>query len=257
MKQSKYADATILGSISVFVHFLLIEMESQKNLHNLNSKTKTLNKISSINKSMYGLNKEEIRVFKNCNSPRKIQDFVEKIPINFEPEGDTFLSPREVLRQNRAHCIEAACLAAAMFQFHGQPPLIVDLTAVPDDEDHVIAVFQQHGHWGAISKTNHAVLRYREPIYKTIRELVMSYFHEYIQNKTKRKTLRSYTNPINLRKYNVKGWITDEDDIWYIADNICETKHFPILSRKQIATLRKADPIEVKSGEILEWKRPK
>ena len=204
---------------------------------------------------MFGLNQDEIDLFKKCNTPQKIQDLIDTIPINFEASGeDTFLSPREVLKQNRAHCIEAACLAAAILQFHGQPPLIVDLTAVKSDEDHVIAVFKQHGHWGAISKTNHAVLRYREPVYKTIRELVMSYFHEYIKNETKKKTLRSYTNPINLKQFNAKKWITDKEYIGYIVDKIYATKHFPILSRKQIATLRRADDIEIKSGKIHEWK---
>ena len=204
---------------------------------------------------MFGLNQDEINLFKKCNTPRKIQDLIDTIPINFEASGeDTFLSPREVLKQNRAHCIEAACLAAAILQFHKQPPLIVDLTAIKSDEDHVIAVFKQHGHWGAISKTNHAVLRYREPVYKTIRELVMSYFHEYIKNETKKKTLRSYTNPINLKQFNAKKWITDKEYIGYIVDKIYATKHFPILSRKQIATLRRADDIEIKSGKIHEWK---
>lgn len=204
---------------------------------------------------MDSINKEEREIFKKCNSPRKIQDLLDSIPINFEQSGDSFLSPREVLKQNRAHCIEAACLAAAILQFHRQQPLIIDLTAVREDEDHVIAVFRQHGHWGALSKTNHAVLRYREPIYKTIRELVVSYFHEYIKNETKKKTLRSYTNPINLRQFNAKGWITDEKDLWYIVDEIYATKHIPLLSRKQIATLRKADNIEIKSGEIHEWEK--
>jgi hypothetical protein len=203
------------------------------------------------------LNNEEIELFKKCNSPRKIQDYLDTIPMNFEYAGDSFLSPREVLRQNRAHCIEAACLAAAILQFHGQQPLIVDLTAVRDDQDHVIAVFRQHRHWGALSKTNHAVLRYREPIYKTIRELVLSYFHEYIKNNTRKKTLRSYTNPINLTQFNKKGWITAEKDIWYIVDKIYATRHIPLLSRKQIATLRKADIIEIKSGKIIEWRKEK
>ena len=204
---------------------------------------------------MHAFNKEEIKVFKTLNTPRKIQDFLDKIPINFEPTGDTFLSPREVLKQNRAHCIEAACLAAAILRVHGHEPLILDLTAIRGDLDHVIAVFKQHGHWGAISKTNHAVLRYREPVYKTIRELVMSYFHEYIHNGTKKKTLRSYTNPINLAQFDKKGWITDEKDLWYIVDKIFKTKHIPILSRKQSASLRKADDVEVQAGEITEWKQ--
>ena len=203
---------------------------------------------------MKELTKEERQIFRMCNTPRKIQNFLDTIPINFEESGDSFLSPRRVLKENRAHCIEAACLAAAMLQFHNQEPLIVDLTAVKTDLDHVIAVFRQHGCWGAISKTNHAVLRYREPVYKTIRELVLSYFHEYMKNETGAKTLRSYTNPINLNQFNKKEWITDEEEIWYIADKICEIKHIPLLSRKQIATLRKADPIEIKSGSLVEWK---
>lgn len=203
---------------------------------------------------MYGFNKEEIKLFKRLNTPRKVQNFLDTIPINFEPTGDTFISPREVLKQNRAHCIEGACLAAAILRFHGHEPLIVDLTAVKGDFDHVIAVFKQHGHWGAISKTNHIVLRYREPVYKNIRELVMSYFHEYIHNDTKAKTLRSYTNPINLSQFDDKGWTTEEKNLWYIVTKILETPHHKILNRKQIATLRKADPVEIQAGEITEWK---
>lgn len=204
---------------------------------------------------MYGFNQEEIKLFKKLNTPRKAQDFIDKIPINFEPTGDTFLSPREVLKQNRAHCIEAACLAAAILRFHGHKPLIVDMTSNKTDTDHVIAVFKQHGHWGAISKTNHAVLRYREPVYKTIRELVMSYFHEYIKNDTKKKTLRCYTHPIDLSQFDTKFWTTDEKDIWYIVQHIFRTKHINILSRKQVATLRKADHVELDAGEITEWKQ--
>jgi len=204
---------------------------------------------------MYGFNKEEITLFKSLNTPRKVQNFIDTIPINFEPTGDTFLSPREVLKQNRAHCIEAACLAAAILRVHGHTPLIVDMTSNNTDTDHVIAVFKQHGHWGAISKTNHAVLRYREPVYKTIRELVMSYFHEYIKNDSKKKTLRSYTNPIDLSQFDIKSWTTDEKDLWYIVHHIFATKHIPVLNRKQIATLRKADHVEVQAGEITEWKQ--
>jgi len=204
---------------------------------------------------MYGFNKEEIKLFKTLNTPRKIQNFLNTIPINFEPAGDTFLSPREVLKQNRAHCIEAACLAAAILRVHGYPPLIVDLTSRKGDEDHVIAVFKQHAHWGAISKTNHAVLRYREPIYKNIRELVMSYFHEYVHNSTQKKTLRSYTNPINLSRFDKKGWTTDEKDLWYIVDHIFKVKHKKILNKKQIASLRDADTLEIQAGEITQWKK--
>lgn len=119
-------------------------------------------------------------ILRLLKTPRKIQDFLEEIPINFEPEGDTCLSPRRVLRERRAHCIEGAMLAALALRIQGERPLVLDLEASAQDHDHVIALFKRHGCWGAISKTNHAVLRYREPVYKTIRELVLSFFHEYM-----------------------------------------------------------------------------
>ncbi len=203
---------------------------------------------------MFNLNEKELAILKPLNTPRKIQAFLNTIPINFEPEGDTCLSPRMVLEQNRAHCIEGAMVAAVALRIHGYPPLLVDLTTSKDDFDHVIAVFEQDGHWGAISKTNHAVLRYRDPIYKTIRELVMSYFHEYFDQKG-RKTLRSFTDPVNLSVFDHKGWITASKDVWYVATHLGKVKHHPILSRKQIALLKKADSVEMKSGDLVEWKR--
>lgn len=204
---------------------------------------------------MYGLTKHELNTLKQLNSPRKIQDFLELMPNNFEPEGDTCLSPRQVLAERRAHCIEGAMLAALALRVHGHPPLLLDLTASPKDFDHVIAPFRQHGHWGAISKTNHAVLRYREPVYKTIRELVLSYFHEYT-DKHGKKTLRSFSDPVDLSRFDKQGWMTSGEEVWYVAEHLVEIKHYPLLSRAQIATLRPADPIEIVAGEIIHWKKP-
>lgn len=201
--------------------------------------------------------KEELKLFKSLNTPKKIQDYINKIPINFEPNGDTCLSPRQVLDQNRAHCIEGALLAAVILRYHGEKPLVLDLTTSKKDFDHVVALFKRHGYWGAISKTNHAVLRYREPIYKTIRELVMSYFHEYFTNDDGKKTLRSYSGPVNLAKFDKKNWMSSKKDLWYIADHLCKVKHYNILNKKQISFLRKAEPIEIEAGKILEWKDPK
>src|SRR5258706_1561416 len=110
---------------------------------------------------MHGLTRDELRQLRKLDTPRKIQDFLETIPLNREPDGDTCLSPRRVLRERRAHCIEGAMLAALAFRLHGERPLILDLTSSFHDLDHVIAVYKQHNHWGAISKTNHSVLRYR------------------------------------------------------------------------------------------------
>ena len=203
---------------------------------------------------MFGFTKEEVKLFKSLNNPKKIQDFLNQIPINKELNGDTCISPKEVLKQNHAHCIEGAMLAATILRFYNQPPLLLDLTASKRDFDHVVALFKKDGYWGAISKTNHAVLRYREPIYKTIRELALSYFHEYFLNENGKKTLRSYSIPINLSKLDYKNWMTSEKNVWCVPEYLIKAKHYPILTKKQILFLRKAEPIEIEAGKLIEWK---
>lgn len=205
---------------------------------------------------MFGLSEKELSILKKLNSPVKIQEFLNKIPINFEENGDMCLSPRMVLNLNKCHCIEGSILAALALRINGFKPLVVDMTASKDDFDHVIAVFKKYGKWGAISKTNHAILRYREPVYNSVRELVMSYFHEYINDDGK-KTLRSYSNPVDLSRFDNKGWMTCEEEVWYIPDYLAEVKHFPIINNRQIAGLRKADDIEMKAGKLVEWKSNK
>lgn len=201
------------------------------------------------------LSPAERRVFARLDTPAKIQDFLNAIPINHEPDGDTCLSPREVLKQNRAHCMEGAMLAAAILRFHGHKPLVLDMTAAQDDQDHVVALFRRHGHWGAISKTNHAVLRYREPVYRTIRELALSYFHEYFLQKNGKKTMRTFSGPVDLSRFDGRGWMISEDDVWYVPEYLCEVRHFPLLTRAQTAALRPADEIEIKAGSLTEWRR--
>jgi hypothetical protein len=202
---------------------------------------------------MFGLTRDELRVLRRLNTPRKVQEYLDELPINFEPEGDTCLSPRRVMRERRAHCIEGAMLAALAFRIHGQRPLLLDLESCEHDQDHVVALFKQHGCWGAVSKTNHAVLRYREPVYRTLRELVLSYFHEYF-DKRGFKTLRSYSRPIDLSRFDAWGWMTSEEDNWFVVNHLCDARHSPLLTRQQIATLKRAHPIEIKAGEIVEWK---
>ena len=202
-----------------------------------------------------GFSKEDLALFRRLNTPSKVQDFLNAIPINREPEGDTVLSPLRVLRERRAHCIEGAMLAAAIFRFHGQRPLLVDMEACASDQDHVIAVFKRGGHWGAISKTNHPVLRYREPVYRTIRELIMSYFHEYTPVGGKKKTLRTYSLPVDLSRFDKIQWMTRDGDVWEVAYHLCDVKHFPILNRSQIASLRTLDPIEIETSSREEWPR--
>lgn len=203
---------------------------------------------------MFGLSVVELRTLKRLTNARKIQDYLNSLKQNHEPEGDTCLSPRRVLREKRAHCIEGAMLAALAFRLQGQKPLILDLESARHDFDHVVALFKEHGCWGAVSKTNHGVLRYREPVYRTIRELVLSYFHEYF-DKNGFKTLRRYSNPVDLSRFDQKGWMTNEGHNWFIAQHLVEVPHKNLLTRSQIATLRRADPIEIKMGEIVEWKK--
>jgi hypothetical protein len=184
------------------------------------------------------------------STPAKIQDYLNALPFHFVDANDTCLSPKEVMHFGTSQCMEGAMLAATALRFHGFLPLIVDLTATHDDADHVIAVFKQNGHWGAISKTNHAVLRYREPIYRNIRELIMSYFHEYFLHDG-RKTLRSFTKPINLARFDKLGWMTSEEPVWYIPEYLVKVKHFPILTPKQRKNLRLADAIEIAAGKLV------
>jgi hypothetical protein len=195
------------------------------------------------------------RLYKRLNSPAKVQTFISDLPANFELSGETYMSPLRTLREQRAHCMEGAMLAASIFRFHGRPPLLMDLRAKKPDQDHVVALFEVGGYWGAISKTNHAVLRYREPIYKTLRELALSYFHEYIDNATGRKNLREYSVPVNLRRFEKLEWETTEDDLWEIVSAVDDARHFNLVTKKQEQLLRLAERVEVRVGEIVEWKK--
>jgi hypothetical protein len=178
--------------------------------------------------SRYGFDAGEARVLKALKTPEKIQRFLDiDIAYNKEPDGDTIRSPRRVLRDKLAHCLEGALLAAAALRVQGFPPLLLDLEAVRDD-DHVLAVFRQHGHWGAIAKSNYSGLRFREPVYRNLRELVMSYFEHYF-NASREKTLRNYSRPVNLSRFDRMGWMTAEDDLWPISDHLANIPHLPLL----------------------------
>ncbi len=144
-------------------------------------------------------------------------------------------------------------LAALALRVHGERPLVLDLTAAAGDQDHVVALFRRYGCWGAISKTNHAVLRYREPVYKTVRELVLSYFHEYFLQSNGKKTLRSFSRPIDLSRFDKKGWMTSEEDVWFVPEYLADVHHTSLLSRAQIASFRPAETIEREAGAIVEW----
>ncbi len=173
--------------------------------------------------------KDELSVLKKLRSPEKIQLFLDEgLQYNKEPGGSTCRSPRRVLRDRVGHCAEGTFFAAAALRIHGHEPLILDLEAVRDD-DHLLAVFKQDNHWGAIAKSNYAGLRFREPIYRTIRELAMSYFEHYYNLKGE-KTLRAFsTRPLNLKRFDRNFWMTSEDDLWEICEQLCIVPHSRIM----------------------------
>jgi len=185
-------------------------------------------------------------------TPQKIQDFLDALPINHEKNGETCFSPRLVLRHKKAHCLEGALLAAAALKLHGQTPLIINFKTLEGDEDHAVTLFKQDGLWGALSKTNHAVLRYRDPLYKTVRELALSYFHEYFLTTTGKKTMCAYSKPMNMNRFGT-AWIATEEELWPIAYALADMPHIPIASKKALAKARPATPFERTAYDRTEW----
>lgn len=202
---------------------------------------------------MFGLTKEEIRILKKINTPIKIQSFLDTIPINWEKDGETYMSPQRVLQKNKAHCLEGAMFAVLCFWINKQKSYILDLKSDCGD-DHTLAIYKINGHWGAISKTNHATLRFRDPVYKTIRELALSYFHEYFDIKTGKKILESYSLPFDMRRFGTK-WITSKKELFEIAEALEKSPHKRFYPPKNKKFLRKADKMEIKAGKIIEWKK--
>jgi len=177
-----------------------------------------------------GFSAREWNSLRRLGAPEKIQRFLDvDVGYNKEPGGATCRSPRRVLRDRVAHCLEGALFAAAALRAQGFPPLLLDLEAVRDD-DHVLAIFKQRGRWGAVAKSNFAGLRYREPVYRTLRELVMSYFEHYF-NLRGEKTLRNYSRPVNLARFDRIGWMTTEQDLWAVSDHLFAISHTPLLPR--------------------------
>jgi hypothetical protein len=215
---------------------------------------KNLRRTRKASRETLGLTPGEFAVLRRLRTPEKIQSFLYDLKQNFEPDGDSCHSVRTVLKARRAHCIEGAMLAAAALWVHGQPPLLMDLQAVRDF-DHVVAVFRRHGRWGAISKTNGIGLRWRDPVYRTLRELSMSYVHEYY-NKRDHKTLRTFSLPYDLRRMQPADWVTAEDGAWDVIDRLEATRHFDLMGGRHVKSLVRRDPFERKVGNLLQFKRP-
>jgi hypothetical protein len=181
----------------------------------------------------------ENAIFRRLNTPARIQRFLDDLRYNKEPGGITCRSPRSVMRDRTAHCMEGALFGAAALRQLGYPPLLFDLEAV-QDTDHVLAIFRVRGRWGALGKSNFSGLRFREPIYRDLRELAMSYF-EHFYNLRGEKTLRGYSRAVNLSRFDRAGWMTAEKDVWAIPQYLCEIPHRPILTPAQVRGLSRMD----------------
>lgn len=201
---------------------------------------------------MFGLDEAEIKVFQKLSTPNKIQDYLDSLPINHEKNGETCFSPRRVLREQKAHCLEGALFGATALWFHGQKPLIVNMQTARGDDHHSIALFRIHGYWGALSKTNHGILRFRDAIYKNVRELVLSYFNEYFLFTTGKKTLRAYSKPLHVGRFGT-AWITSEEDVWHIADTLATSPHLSVIPEATKRFIRPASLLERKVVEEAEW----
>lgn len=180
-------------------------------------------------------NKEETGFLSRLDTPSKVQDYLDSIDYNPAYECR---SPRKVIQTRKAHCFEGALLSAAILNFHGFKPLIVDMKAFNDD-DHVIAVYSRKNLWGAVAKSNFTTLRFREPVFRTIRELIMSYFDFYF-NVNGDKSLRSFSRPLDLTIFDKKDWRTTDEDLEYIGDKLESMKHYPVADDEILNTLTRA-----------------
>lgn len=191
----------------------------------------------------YGLSPADLRTLRSLKSPLQIQKYIDALEYQY---ADTALSPARVLRERKGHCLEGALLAAAALRVNGRPPLLMDLEAVHDD-DHVIAVYREHGLWGGIAKSNFAGLRFRAPIYRTLRELAASYFDHYYNLRGER-TLRAYSRPVNLARLDGQHWMTSQEDVWCVPELLIAAKHYPLFPHKVARALPRLDRRSFEAG---------
>jgi hypothetical protein len=202
------------------------------------------------------LSPREHRLFARLDTPQKIQTFLDRLPVNFSLDGDTAMSPRRVLEARMAHCAEGAVFAAAALAYHGRPPFLMDIRALPSDQDHIVTLFRERGLWVAISKTNHAILRWRDPIYRSVRELAMSYAHEYcLPGGT--KSMLSYSKPFSLARYAPKNWVIAPEDLDQLLVDLDTSPHLPVAPPRVLRARRRASRVEMLSQDVVEWPDPR
>lgn len=190
--------------------------------------------------------RKELKVFARLDSPRAIQSFLDRMPYSAE---ERYRCPRSVLRDRTAHCFDGALFAAAALRRLGHRPLILDMLPNDRDDDHLLALFKRRGCWGAVAKSNFVGLRYREPVYRSVRELVMSYF-EFYYNIEGEKTLRAYTTPLNLTPFDKQNWMANDEPLDAIADRLDEIRKYPVLARGVAARLSAMDKRTYTAGML-------
>ena len=201
------------------------------------------NQLKAIKRFEAALNKKEQKLLSSLTSPQKVQAFLDRIPYSSE---EIYRCPAKVLRDGKGHCFDGALFATAALRRLGYPPLIVYMIAVRDD-DHLLAVYQRNGYWGTVAKSNCVGLRYRDPIYRSLRELAMSYFEDYF-NIEGEKTLRGYTAPIDLSQYDHLDWMTNDQGLDTIADELDKRRKFKLLTQDMLANLAPVDKRSYDAG---------
>jgi len=190
------------------------------------------------------LTESEHQFISTLTTPAKIQAFLDELPYSTE---HIYRCPLRVLRERMAHCFDGALFAAATLRRLGYPPLIMDMLPNDRDDDHMLAIYERCGHWGAIAKSNFVGLRFREPIYRTLRELVMSYFEQFY-NLEREKTLRSYTVPLSLKAFDALDWMTKDDFLDHIAQKLDRIRRVPLLTEPMISALSLVDERSYRAG---------
>ena len=191
----------------------------------------------------FGFTAKEWRKLRSLKDPYGIQRFLDAMPYHL---ADTAWSPRVALRENTAHCFEGAMLAAAALRINGFKPLVFDLEA-ERDTDHVVAIYRINGHWGAVAKSNFTGCRYREPVYRTLRELAMSYFEVYF-NLRKERSLRTFSRPVNLSRFDRMEWMTTEKALWFVSDYLFTISHYKLLRAGMAKRLHRLDDRSFRAG---------
>jgi hypothetical protein len=184
----------------------------------------------------YGFTPRELRKLRSLRTPYGIQRLLDSMPYHLE---DTAWSPRRVLAENTAHCYEGALFAAAALRVNGFPPLLWDLEA-EHDTDHVIAIYKINGCWGAVAKSNYTGCRFREPVYRTLRELALSYFNIYFNMRGER-TLRTFSRPVDMKRFDHLHWMTTDKPVWFVAEYLLTIFHYRLITPEQAKHLHRVD----------------